>query len=408
MKNNWQIKKLGEVCDIVNGFTPLRSNKEFWENGKIPWFTIDDIREQGRIIKSTRQKITKQSLGKTNARLLPSESVLLCCTASVGEYALTKIPLSTNQQFNGLVIQDKKILDPLFLYYFSATLKEELFKLSRKTTIDFIPVSRFREVKISYPSLSEQKRIVKFLDELFEKIERAKENTEKNLQNSQEFFESYLQNVFTNRGKGWVEIQLKDLLERQWIISHLDGNHGGEYPRKEEFKKEGVPYISAKCLRDDKVDLLLAKFLSPKRAVSIRKGIAMNNDVLFAHNATVGPVAILKTNETKIILGTSLTYYRCNPEYIFPEYLAHYMRSDNFKRQYQSVMRQSTRNQVPITIQREFLHIIPPLKEQTFLIKKFDELSEQTKKLEEIYKQKLANLEELKKSILQKAFSGEL
>lgn len=65
MKTNWQIKKLGEVCDIINGSTPLRSNKGFWENGNVPWFTINDIHDQGRIIKSTKQKITEKALSKT-------------------------------------------------------------------------------------------------------------------------------------------------------------------------------------------------------------------------------------------------------------------------------------------------------------------------------------------------------
>lgn len=142
--------------------------------------------------------------------------------------------------------------------------------------------------------------------------------------------------------------------------------------------------------------------------MSIRKGVAINNDVLFAHNATVGPVAILKTEEPKVILSTSLTYYRCNSEYILPEYLAQYMRSGLFKIQYELVMRQSTRNQVPITTQRGFIHYIPPMSVQKNLIQKLNSLSIETKKLEVIYQQKLNDLEELKKSILQKAFNGEL
>ncbi len=152
------------------------------------------------------------------------------------------------------------------------------------------------------------------------------------------------------------------------LRSHLDGNHGSDYPRKEEFIDEGVPYISANCLVHDRVDMSRAKYLSPERATLLRKGIARDDDVLFAHNATVGPVAILHTDEEKIILGTSLTYYRCDPKQILPQYLAHYMRSFGFKTQYLTVMRQSTRNQVPITKQREFYHLIPSLAEQKVLV----------------------------------------
>lgn len=190
--------------------------------------------------------------------------------------------------------------------------------------------------------------------------------------------------------------------------STIDGNHGSNYPRKSEFVAEGVPYLSANCLKNDVVDFSEAKFLTKERAASIRKGVARNGDVLFAHNATVGPVALLQTEFNQVILSTSLTYYRCNPDYVNSGYLSHYMRSPLFRRQYEAVMRQSTRNQVPITMQRRFVYLIPPLERQGEIAERIDSMRVETLHLEENYKQKLRALSELKQSLLQKAFSGEL
>ncbi len=162
----YEKSKLEEICYIVNGSTPLRSNKTFWENGDIPWFTIDDIRKQGRIIKDTIQKITKAALAKSSNRLLPPQSILLCCTASIGEYAITEIPLTTNQQFNGLVIKDKNRINPNYLFHYSATLKDQLLKLSGKTTIDFVPISRLKDIEIPVPPILFQLAIVSKLDAL--------------------------------------------------------------------------------------------------------------------------------------------------------------------------------------------------------------------------------------------------
>ncbi len=148
-----------------------------------------------------------------------------------------------------------------------------------------------------------------------------------------------------------------------------------------------------------------AKYLSAMQAAKLRKGIAINGDVLFAHNATVGPVAILTTDEEKVILGTSLTYYRCNPDFVLAEYLAHFMRSNEFKSQYLTVMRQSTRNQVPITKQREFYHLIPPIQVQAEIVERLDSAFECSDRLESIYQRKIAALDELKKSLLHEAFS---
>ncbi|HEY9825782.1 MAG TPA: restriction endonuclease subunit S [Stenomitos sp.] len=169
-----------------------------------------------------------------------------------------------------------------------------------------------------------------------------------------------------------------------------------------------LPYISANCIKDESVDMSLAKYLTPEHANLLKKGIAQNNDVLFAHNATVGPVAVLRTNESKVILSTSLTYYRCDPKFIIPEYLALFMRSNEFKSQYEAVMRQSTRNQVPITKQRTFYFLIPPIEEQHEIANYLNNLFFETQRLEIIYRQKLAALNELKQSILQKAFTGQL
>jgi type I restriction enzyme S subunit len=266
------------------------------------------------------------------------------------------------------------------------------------------------EFDFPLPPLPEQRRIVGILDQAFEGIAKVQTNTEKNLhlQNALPLYESYLESVFANRGAKWERVTLETLLERGWIESHLDGNHGSDYPRKHEFTSEGVPYISANCLESEQVDMSRAKYLSPARAAKIHKGIAKDRDVLFAHNATVGPVAILRTDEEKVILGTSLTYYRCTLIHILPEYLAHYMRSFAFKAQYLQVMRQSTRNQVPITKQREFYHVIPTLDEQKWIISALNGLFEHSQRLGSLYKQKLGAVDELKKSLLHRAFTGNL
>jgi type I restriction enzyme S subunit len=107
------------------------------------------------------------------------------------------------------------------------------------------------------------------------------------------------------------------------------------------------------------------KFLSEERALKFRKGIAKDGDVLFAHNATVGPVFLLQTDLDYVILSTTATYFRCNLEKLTNHYLLYALQSQFFVRQYQSVMAQSTRFQVPITTQRKFFLVLPPIEEQT-------------------------------------------
>ena len=99
---NWKWVRLADVIEIRNGFTPSKTNPLFWKSKDIPWFTVSDKNKQGSFISSTEQYISNSAIGTSSDRIVPKDSVLLCCTASIGEYAYTLIDLTTNQQWNGL------------------------------------------------------------------------------------------------------------------------------------------------------------------------------------------------------------------------------------------------------------------------------------------------------------------
>lgn len=186
----------------------------------------------------------------------------------------------------------------------------------------------------------------------------------------------------------WSLYTIQDLLDRNYILSHLDGNHGELYPRSYEFREEGIPYISANDFSEGKVDFSTCKFLSEERAKKFKKGIAKDGDVLFAHNATVGPVALLKTSLDYVILSTTATYFRCNDAKLSNFFLAYELETSLFVRQYQAVMKQSTRSQVPITAQRKFSLVLPEVAEQTYIAATLSSVDEAIE-IEENYKYKL-------------------
>ncbi len=391
MKNNWQTKKLGDICEIINGSTPLRSNKAFWDHGDVAWFTIDDIREQGRIIKYTKQKITKQALGKNSVRLLPPESILLCCTASIGEYAITKIPLTTNQQFNGLVVKDKKILDSVFLFYFASTLKDQLLGLSGKTTIDFIPISRLKGIEITLPLLAEQKRIVKKLDEVFEKVAQVKENAENNLQNSKELFESYLRGVFKKKSNDWEDKRLGDIGKVSMCkrVFKNQTTKTGDIPfyKIGTFGKKSNAFISNEIYNEFR-----KKFSFPKKG-----------DILISASGTIGR-RVKYDGEPAYFQDSNIVWIDNDEKQVLNDYLYHFYGAcdwNSTKGATISRLYNGNLKQIEIAFPKS-------LAEQKDIVKKIDMLSIETKKLEKIYEHRLANLEELKKSVLAKALNGGL
>lgn len=396
MKSRPEPQPLGKRASVIAGQSPDGSAYNGYGQG-LPFY-------QGKKDFGERELRAPRVWTSQTTKEGQAGDILMSVRAPVGPINFARERVCIGRGLAAIRCRDG--LDPEFLFYQLLGMQADI---AGKEGAVFASISKaeIEALPIVVPVLAEQRCIVAILDEAFEGIATAKANAEKNLRSARELFASRMQVLF-GQDEAWERVQLEELLARGWITSHLDGNHGSDYPRKEEFVGAGVPYIAASAIKGGTVDFDEAKYLSPQRATSIRKGLAKDRDVLFAHNATVGPVAILSTDEDLVILGTSLTYYRCNPQHIHPEYLAHYMMSPAFTSQYVQVMKQSTRNQVPITKQREFFHVIPPIDIQRRIANDLDELSMQTERFADLDVRKLIALEELKKSLLHRAFTGAL
>lgn len=402
MKQGWEIKKLGEVCDVFNGSTPLKRKKEYWENGTINWFTINDIRNQGRTINYTNQKITNEGFKSTSIKLLPKKSILLCCTASVGEFAITEIELTTNQQFNGLVVKSDKQLLPEYLFYFSSTLKKKLLNVSGKTTIDFVSMTKVRNIKIPIPSLPEQQRIVAILDKAFVAINKAKQNAQHNLQNAKELFESYLQGVFENKGDDWVEKEIKDL------TTLVTKGSSPNWQGVNYVEDGGIFFLTSKNVGQGELFLNNKKYLEEKfneiqKTSILKKGDVLTNIV----GASIGRTAIFDLDEITNI-NQAVCLMRCNSEKVYNYYLMYLLNSPFFKNILHDNEVDNARANLSLTFFKNLAIPLPKITEQKEIVENIKSFSSETKKLEAIYQQKITNLDELKKSVLSKAFKGEL
>lgn len=203
----------------------------------------------------------------------------------------------------------------------------------------------------------------------------------------------------------WEEEKLRDLLEDNVILEQSDGNHGELYPKSSEFTEDGIPYLAASNISNNSISYQNIKYLPLERAKQFKKGVARDGDILLAHNATVGPSTLLITDFPFVILSTTLTLYRINKVKMDNHFFLNEIRSNNVQNQLKKLMKQTTRNQVPILLQRT-MHISYPkiLAEQHKIGSFFSKLDQQI----ELEEQKLSLLEEQKKGYMKKIFSQEL
>ncbi|MFA7341145.1 MAG: restriction endonuclease subunit S [Candidatus Obscuribacterales bacterium] len=200
----------------------------------------------------------------------------------------------------------------------------------------------------------------------------------------------------------WEFKKIAELIEDGSILGHLDGNHGELYPRSHEFKEYGIPYIGATDFHNGSVDFSECKHLSLERAKQFKKGIAKCGDVLFAHNATVGPVALLITQLEFVILSTTATYFRCNHLKVDNIFLKYALQSQVFVTQYRAVMAQSTRFQVPITAQRKLALTLPTLPEQRAIATALSDVDALITSLDRL----IAKKQDIKQATMQQLFTG--
>lgn len=396
MKQNWEIKKLGEIGKVYNGNSiNERVKREKYTNIGIgiPYVATKDI-SYGNII-NYDNGIKIPLIEKNGFKVAPKNTVLICAE---GGSAGRKIGFTNQEVCFGnklFALAVNKDIDSRFVYYFYfSSIFQKQFSQGMAGIIGGVSMNKFKDIKIPMPALSEQKRIVSILDKAFVNMIKAKANTEKNLKNAKELFESYLQNIFENKDENWKEMNLGKIA---FVKS------GGTPSRsKREYWEGDIAWYSSGELND-----LYTK--DPERNIN-NLAIENSNAKLFPKGSLL--IGMYDTAALKMsILDRDATFNQAiagvrpndKIELIFIMHAINSMKDELLK-----LRRGVRQNNLSLEKIKNISIAIPPLKDQNNIIQKLDKLNSKTKKLETIYKKKLEDLKDLKKSILQKAFNGEL
>jgi type I restriction enzyme S subunit len=401
LPEGWEIKKLGEVCDLMTGGTPSRSKPEYFIEGSIKWLVSGDI-NKGEIF-DCDGRITEEGMNSSNTKYLPINSVLIALNGqgkTRGTVAMLRTKATCNQSLVCIFPKKNIKLLPEFLFCNLHGRYEEIRKITGDGGNDRrgLNMPLIRSLKIPLPPIPEQQRIVAILDEAFRVIERSRNNARQNLQNAKEFFESYLQGVFENKGEGWEHSRLGDVCQIN------DGTH---FSPKNTDEGEFM-YITAKNIKPYSIDLTKISYISEKDHKEIYSRCSpKKGDVLYIKDGATAGIAALNSLDEEFSLLSSVALLKCSPK-ILNTFLVHYMNSSIGKKNFLGYLDGAAITRLTLIKIKNVCFSLPPIKTQQTIVQKLDALSAETKKLEAIYQQKMADLEELKKSLLQKAFSGEL
>ncbi len=289
-----------------------------------------------------------------------------------------------------------------FIYYFLFSNVELLNDLGSGTTFKELSAGKLKKVNFPLPSLEEQKRIVAMLDEAFEGIDTVVANTEKNLANARELYVSSLGKVFSQpSSEGWGMVEIKDVVAERCSLSYGIVQPGKEF-------EGGLPIIRPTDLTKKFITLRGLKRIDPEKAVSYTRTTLKGGELLLCVRGSTGTISIADEELSGCNVTRGIVPINFNPEVVCQSFGYYLMASPLVQEQIKQKTYGAALMQINIRDLRKLKLAFPVLSDQGKIVKKLDEISAEVKRLEAIYQQKLTALAELKQSMLQKAFSGEL
>jgi type I restriction enzyme S subunit len=395
----WIKTKLGDVCKKVEYGSSAKSKPE----GKIPVLRMGNI-QNGVIDWNDLVYTTDQE--EIDKYLLKHNDILFNRTNSAEHVGKTAIYKSEKPAiFAGYLIRihrKEDLIDADFLnYYLNSNTVREYGKsvMSRSVNQANINGTKLKEYPIFLPTLLEQKQIVVILDEAFEGIDRAIANTEKNFANSRELFESYLNFKLLAVASSKPTQTLSCITE---LI--IDCEHKTAPTQETGIPSIRTPNIGKGYLIFDNLNRVSEETYE----LWTRRGKPESGDLILAREAPAGNVGVIPPN-TKVCLGQRTVLIRPNKESVDSQYLAFLLLHPFMQKRLLSKSTGATVQHVNMKDIRELaISQLPAIQAQRACIKELEQLQSQVNRLEAIYCQKIAALKELKQSILQKAFTGEL
>ena len=404
MKKGWKSKTLEEVCQFSNGL---------WKGEKPPFVTVGVIRntnftKEGTLDDSEIAFLDVEAK-KFEKRRLQFGDIILEKSGGGPKQPVGRVALFDKEDGDfsfsnftaALRVLDSDNLDFRFVHKFLhwayvSGVTEGM--QSNSTGIRNLNGDAYKSIEMSFPPLAEQQRIVAILDEAFEGIATARKHAEQNLQNAKAMFESHLEAVFSQKGEGWVETTIGDVAET------FDGPHATP-----KTVSEGPIFLGISSLQDGKINLRETRHVTQQDfKIWTRRVKPQENDIVFSYETRLGQAAIIPAG-LECCLGRRMGLVRPNKQKLDSRFFVYQYVSPVFRSYLETkTIRGATVDRIALRDFPTFSLYLPNLETQTALASIFDTVQAESNRLCELYTQKIAALDALKKSLLHQAFSGEL
>lgn len=390
MREGWKKVRLGDVCAI---------QKTKHNGDPLPYVGLEHIEsDTGRFVGS----IAPLEVRSSTFRFSPYHVLYGRLRPYLNKVMLPNFEGHCSSEI--FPLKPSEALDRRFLYYWITqhSVVKEIDKTSTGARMPRANVNQVMGFDLILPPVEEQKRIVAILDEAFEGIDTVVANTKRNFANMHELYASSLGRVFSEANvETWEKAEIKDAVAEDCSLSY------GIVQPGEGFE-DGMPIVRPTDLTKKLVGLKGLKLIDPSKAASYSRTTLEGGDLLLCVRGNTGMVSIAGDELAGGNVTRGIVPVRFNPELVSQSFGYYLLVSPMVQEQVKEKTYGAALMQINIRDLRRLRLAFPEIEDQRSMVKKLDDISAEVKRLEAIYQQKLTALAELKQSLLQKAFSGEL
>lgn len=392
------MKKLGDVCDVIGGGTPSKKNAKFYE-GKILWATVRDMKSE--IISNTEFKITEEAVKKSSTNIITKGNVIIATRVGLGKVCFLENDTAINQDLRGIVPKKSNQINVGYLFQWFKSISHLILKEGTGATVQGVKLPFVKSLEIPLPPLPEQQRIVTILDKAFAAIDQAKANAEQNLQNAKELFVSYLQGVFENGDWETKTVQEITRVINGYAFSSKD------FKPTNSVKSVKITNVGVKEFVEETDNYLPEEFGETLKKVQVKEG-----DIVIALTRTIISaglkVAVVPATYDGALVNQRVAALVAHEQDINPNFLYYYLSTKGVADYVLAHVNTLMQPNLSINDLKTLPVPLPSIDEQVSILSQLDTIQAEAKRLVAVYQKKITDLEELKKSILQKAFAGEL
>ena len=355
---------------------------------------------KGETISSTECMITKEAVAQSSTNIIPANNVVIATRVGLGKVCLIDQDTAINQDLRGIIPKSENNLSVRYLFWWLKSVAHKIEAAGMGATVKGVKLPFVKSLRIPVPERAEQQRIVAILDEAFAGIATAAANAEKNLQNARELFESTRQAIFAEKGEAWKEKKFGE------ICGFVRGPFGGSL-KKSCFTADGFAvYEQQHAIYNQFQDIRY--YIDESKFNEMRRFEVFPGELIMSCSGTIGKLAIVPDGVKRGIINQALL--KLSPsERLSAKFLKYWLESAEFQIQIEMHSQGAAiKNVASVKVLKEIEVPCPPLDEQLQIVEELDSLVNYSQQLEAVYKKKLDALSQLKQSILQKAFAGEL